>query len=166
MSKENELDIDQTAIAAEAEAVPLPDHSMPGIEEGGAGAPTTSDAPAPMPEAAQSWSSITPGLVVMLDVGLCPNWQLTDQEKHELDGALAATLDQLFPGGIGNERWAPYFRLLAVAVGIAGARFDTDAMRFKPLRKPRAAEPAPADPTPPSDQGAGSFAVSAPGARQ
>ncbi len=140
MSGENEVEVDQDAIAAEVAAVELPpDTSPPGAGIGGeAGVP---GAPA-LVEPAASWIHVTPAIVSGLDLFVCPAWQLTGDEKTALADALAPALDQLFPGGLGAERWAPYFRLLVVAGGIVVLRYDRDTGKLKPLRRvARAAQP-------------------------
>lgn len=131
----NQHEVDQDRIDAELEAVAVPD-SPPGASQvgpgpSGAGAPSDAGQLAPAPS---SWAPATPMLVLALDRGVCPNWKLSADEKRELEEALAAVLDQLFPGGMGDERWAPYIRLVAVAGGIAAARFHEG--RFTPLRAP------------------------------
>lgn len=138
--QENELEVDHDQLAGEAAAIELPaDSAAPG---GAAPAPAAAPATIEQGEPAASWSSVTPGLVVALDLAVCPNWKLSDDEKHELAAALAPVFDQLFPGGIGNERHAPYFRLLAVVLAIAGPRFDRESFRFKPLHERKAKAPS------------------------
>ncbi len=127
---DNMHDIDPAALAAEADAIAaeVPAETAPG------------EAPAapPADPAAQveAWGSICDGAVQLLDVFVCPAWVLEAREKAALAEALAPVLNDLFPGGLGNERWAPYFRLAMVASGVAFSRFDRDAGKFKPLRLP------------------------------
>lgn len=73
-----------------------------------------------------SWAPICPAVVFALDVFGMPNWKLKPEEKTALQECLAPVLDDLFPGGLGSERWAPYFRLLAVCGGIVLVRFDPE----------------------------------------
>lgn len=158
---ENELEVDHAALATEAERVELPtDTSAPGAD-----APAGGDAPGATipPAASESWSAVTPGLIVVLDLVVCPNWELTDDEKTEFGAALVPVLHRLFPGGLGDERWAPYFRLAAVTLAIAASRFDREKFRFKPLREKKAEEPSEPGAAPRTAGNAGSFST-APGA--
>lgn len=71
-----------------------------------------------------SWIEVTPGLVAAADVLLLPQWHLREDEKSQLAGALGGVLDQLFPGGMSDPRWAPYMRLAAVTVAIVVSHRD------------------------------------------
>lgn len=138
---ENELEVDHAALAADAAAVPLPEN----LDAPGAAAEAGGDAPGADMAPPASWAPLTPGLVSAVDLFVCPNWDLQDAEKLELAAALAAVLDQVFPGGLGDERWAPYLRLLIIAGGIVAARYDPDAGRISPLRKKKPAQDGAAD---------------------
>lgn len=136
----NTLEIDHEQLAREAEAAISP--KLPG----GAPPPFGAPAAAPVPES-ESWAPIVSGLMGLADV-VAPNWDLLPEEKSAFADALTPILDQLFPGGFGNERWAPYVRLAAVSAGIVMVRVEDG--RLKPLRKP----PAPPPPPPAANAGA------------
>jgi hypothetical protein len=136
---ENPVLVDSDELAAEAERVELPP-GEPAAPAGEGAAPVFQLVEEPPPAA---WAEITPGIVEAVDLFVCPAWELTAPEKSALADALAPALDQAFPGGIGDERWAPYFRLLIVAGGIVAMRFDRNAGKLKPLRVKSADDPAP-----------------------
>lgn len=137
---DNDVNVDNDALAAEAAGIPLPPDATPA----GGAAPGPETAPAAIDQAPQpsSWASSTPMLVFLIDRLAVPNWKLTDQEKGDLGDALAPVLDDLFPGGMGSEKWAPYFRLLAVGASITLARVHDG--KLTPLRAPSDDEAAPA----------------------
>ncbi len=156
---ENQVIVENTELAAEAAAIPLP----PG-DPAAPGAPSSPGEPgdqlAPADQAPSSWASSTPMLVFLIERLAVPNWKLTDQEKGDLGDALAPVLDDLFPGGMGSEKWAPYFRLLAVGASITLARVHDG--KLTPLRAPSSDAPA-ADPDADAKP-AGAFTTLAPGA--
>ena len=118
----NTLDIDPAALAAEADAaVGLQGASF-------AGSPGE-----PVPAPAESWAPVVAGMMGLADV-VAPNWELQAEEKSAFADALTPILDQLFPGGFGNEKWAPYVRLVAVSAGIVLVRLENGQLR--PLRRP------------------------------
>lgn len=132
----NELEVGQETLAAEAEGIALPGGAE--LEQPTSAAPGTELAPAPP----ASWAPITPAIVEGVDLFVCPAWELTADEKRALADALAPALDQLFPGGIGDERWAPYFRVLVVAGGIVALRYDRKSGKLRPLKsKPTSSSP-------------------------
>lgn len=120
----NRVEVDEARIAAEMAAAA---NTAPELATGEApaaqGAPVTDPA---APPRESSWAPICPAVVTVLDTFVMPNWQLTADEKAGLGEALAPVLDDLFPGGLGSERWAPYFRLLAVCGGIVLTRYDRE----------------------------------------
>lgn len=131
----NAHDIDPAALAAEADAVPLPELG-PDL-----GAGQEAAAPPPSP-----WASMTPGFVEALAVVVLPSWGLAAEEKAAVADALAPVLDDIFPGGLGAERWAPYLRLVLVGASVAAAHRDPETGRWPPLFvRPEAAAPAKAD---------------------
>lgn len=145
MSGENPIDLDPDELAREADRVDLP--------------PENDAGPAPRFElkgeapAVSTWAAYTPGVSEVVSILVCPGWHLTDQEKESLADALTPVLEDLFPGGLGDPRWAPYFRLVAVAGGIVLSRYDPEAGRFPPLQEPddqaegeRQERPAPSKP--------------------
>lgn len=155
----NELDVDQDQLAAEAAAIPVPDDApAPGAPDQPAAPGVELEPGAPAPSA---WAPVTPSIVALLDKLACPAWELTADEKNELAESLAPVLDQVFPGGLGSERWAPYVRLVFVAAGITLARYDAERGKFRPLRKSRAASSSSSS-TPPAP-GAGDDDVPAGG---
>jgi hypothetical protein len=128
----NTLDIDQGALLQEAENA-LNFQRQPG-SFGSVDPQTPAAAPA------ESWAPVVAGMMGLADV-IAPNWELQPAEKDAFADALSPILDQLFPGGFGNERWAPYVRLLAVSAGIVMVRVENG--QLKPLRAPPAPAPAP-----------------------
>ncbi len=157
METGNELDVDQEQLAAEAAALEVPTDATP--PPGGA-APGPDTAAGQIDQAPpSSWAPVTPSIVALLDKLVCPAWELKADEKLELADALAPVLDQVFPGGLGSERWAPYVRLAFVSAGITLARYDGERGKFQPLRKARA---SPSSSTPPAP-GAGDDDVPAAG---
>jgi hypothetical protein len=87
-----------------------------------------------------SWNEVTPGLVAAADVLILPQWHLRDEEKTQLADALGSVLDQLFPGGLSDPRWAPYLRLVAVSVAITVTHRDPITGKFPPLGPMKLAE--------------------------
>lgn len=141
----NELDVDNDELAAEAAAVPLPSDSTPQSDVDGAaasGQPDAAGTPAPA-----SWAPLTPPIFEAVDLFVCPAWKLTAQEKAALADALAPVLDRLFPGGVSDERWAPYFRLLLVAGGVVAMRYDRTTGKLQPMRAKPKNDSAPSDRT-------------------
>jgi len=160
----NELDVNADELASEAAAVPLPDSPLPSNAEGDAAPALDAGAASPGAEAPSSWAPITPGIISGIDLFVCPAWELTDQEKNALSDALAPALDQAFPGGLGDEKYAPWFRLLIVAGGVAAMRYDRERGRLKPLRVKAAKganSAAPPSPNPDAEP-AGPFTTLAP----
>lgn len=134
----NTLDIDHEALSLEAEMA-LGGRPTPASAPGGFGAtPDANAAPG------ESWAPVVAGFMGLADV-VAPNWELQEPEKAAFADALTPILDQLFPGGFGNERWAPYVRLVAVTAGIVMVRVENG--RLRPLR-------APPPPPPPAAAGA------------
>lgn len=129
--REVEVEVDHADLAAQAEHIELPPDETAAPEAPGAaiaGVPATQVSPQRAP-----WSALCPGIVSALDLLVCPAWELTDAEKAALADSLGPALDQLFPGGLGDERWAPYFRVLLIAGGIVALRYDPRRRTLKPL---------------------------------
>ena len=145
MTAENQHDLDLAALAREADAVPLPDTAELVAATGSSDEPGSPGEPAP----SASWAPITPGIVAGVDLFVCPGWKLTDAEKTALADALTPALDQAFPGGLGDEKYASWVRLLIVTGGIVALRYDRDTGRLAPLREKKAAKPE-ADAAPPA----------------
>lgn len=122
----NTLDIDHAALALEAE-------TAVNLQRAPGGFGSTEPQPAAAP--GESWAPVVAGMMGLADV-IAPNWELQPAEKEAFGDALSPILDQLFPGGFGNEKWAPYVRLLAVSAGIVMLRVENG--RLKPLRAPLA----------------------------
>jgi hypothetical protein len=88
------------------------------------------------------WATITPGIVQAIDLLVIPQWGVTDREKAALIESLTGVLDAAFPGGISDERYAPYIRFSLVTFGVVMAHRDPDK-GFPPLW-PKRSEPEPA----------------------
>jgi hypothetical protein len=86
-----------------------------------------------------SWCALTPPIFQIVDTLVLPQWELKAAEKKELSEATGQILDQLFPGGIGNEKWAPYVRLFAAVSAIALSRVDPETKRLPPIGFPKPA---------------------------
>jgi hypothetical protein len=136
----NPVELDTIALDAEADRI---------FAESPIESATATGAGDPVPELGHtglgSWNEVTPGLVAAADVLLLPQWHLADEEKAQLAGALGGVLDQLFPGGMNDPRWAPYLRLAAVSVAIVVTHRDPTtgklpALGPKRLEKPDAAK--------------------------
>lgn len=133
----NPVELDTAALDAEADR--LLHDSPPEL---------TGEAPAPAGQAGElvssnglgSWNEVTPGLVAAADVLILPQWQLRDDEKKNLAGALGDVLDQIFPGGMSDARWAPYVRLVAVSIAIVAVRRDPKTGSLPPLGPMKRAE--------------------------
>lgn len=137
---QNRVEVDEARIVAEMEAA-----AARGDGAIDAAAPEAGpvDAPVPAEPPPSTWAPICPGAVVVLDTFVMPNWKLTGEEKEALSESLAAVLDDLFPGGIGSERWAPYFRLAFVAGGIVLTRWNREE-GLPPLHAEAKEQPEPA----------------------
>lgn len=91
------------------------------------------------------WSDIMPGLITLLSFAVFPQWAFSAEEQAELSKASAEVLEQVFPGGMGNKRWAPWIRLGLVSSGVVLARFHPDD-GFPPLG-PRREKPVGPEPS-------------------
>lgn len=78
------------------------------------------------------WSDITPGVVTLLTFVVFPQWGISPEEQREVSKAAADVLEQVFPGGMANKRWAPWIRLGLVSSGVVLARFDPE-VGFPPI---------------------------------
>lgn len=86
------------------------------------------------------WRIVVEQLVTVSDALVFPQWKLQKEEKEVINESLCAILDQIFPGGIGNEKWAPYIRLVLVSGSIVLTRLDPKTRSLPPLGLP---EPEP-----------------------
>lgn len=129
----NDVELDPVALDAEADRILADPAAVASLSQ--ADQVLTGAAPC------ESWSQVTPGIVVAADLLLLPQWNLQQQEKDELSGAIAGVLDQLFPGGMSDARWAPYFRLVAISVAVGVSRRDPETGKFPPLGPKRVAIP-------------------------
>lgn len=95
-------------------------------------------------QAGGSWHEITPGLVTLATIVVLPQWGITAEEAGHVSKALADVLEQVFPGGMHNNRWAPWMRLAMVTSGVVLARFDAE-VGFPPIgpRRPKPVGPEP-----------------------
>lgn len=142
MAAVNVVDVDAVALDREAESVlrgaPMggatPD---PSAHHGGA------ESSAEQPDA--GWSDITPGLVTLLTFVVFPQWGISAEEQKEVSKAAADVLEQIFPGGMGNKKWAPWIRLGLVSTGVVLARFDPE-VGFPPMG-PRREKPVGPEPS-------------------
>lgn len=138
----NPVELDQAALDAEADRLFAESPIEPA---------TATGAGDPVPELGHtglgSWNEVTPGLVAAADVLLLPQWNLRDDEKAQLAGALGGVLDQLFPGGMSDPRWAPYMRLAAVTVAIVVTHRDPTTGKLPALgpKRPEKATDAATD---------------------
>jgi hypothetical protein len=127
---ENRVEVDAAKIESEMAAVAdAADAENTGIPVSSSAAAAGAAEPVP-----SSWAPICPAVVQVLDLFVCPNWKLREEERTALEESLAPVLDDLFPGGVGDARWAPYFRLAFVVGGVALSRLDRETGRFPPLR--------------------------------
>lgn len=160
----NQVEIDQAELERELDQIHVPDSSTPGVVDGPSGASLEGAPPAAAGQVSASWAPVSPAIVQLVDLFVCPAWKLTQQERDALAEALAPALDQLFPGGLGDERWAPYARLAMIAGGIVLSRFDRETGKLAPLRdsaRQAAAGPEAEPPVAPSDAAApgGAFTI-------
>jgi hypothetical protein len=137
----NTVDVDAAALTAEADSIAAaaaPALNADTSAQSASDAANTEAAPA-----GASWLPVCPGVVQVLDTFVCPNWKLTTDEKHALAESLAPVLDDLFPGGLGSARWAPYARLAMICGGVVLMRVDRETGKLPPLRiAPPKKEPA------------------------
>lgn len=117
-----------------------PPDSAPGAEPGGA---PRDDGSANAEQSGGSWAEITPGLVTLATIVVLPQWGITQEEAGHVSKALADVLEQVFPGGMGNSKWAPWIRLAMVSTGVVLARFDAE-VGFPPIgpRRPKPVGPS------------------------
>lgn len=135
----NRVEVDPVQLDREADAI-LQSIPAPEPAPGAAAAPDTAVAAAP---GEAEWIQISPGIVAAIDILLIPQWGVTEPEKEALSKALADVLEAAFPGGLGDERYAPYIRLSLVSFGIAMARRDPKTGKLPPFGPKREAPPAP-----------------------
>lgn len=122
----NPVDVDPSRIDAEFEAL-----------AGEAGAPAGADAP-PAGEPAD-WRVAAAGMVAVFAKLVAPAWEVTDQEQAAVAEPLAVVLGQFFPAVQVDPRYQAVGALVMAAGAVALARYDADAGRFRPLRRPGAA---------------------------
>jgi hypothetical protein len=109
----------------------------------GEGAPAPDAAPASGEgESAQAmppidWTVISSMLVMVLDRGVAPNWELQPHEKDVLFEGIKATLTVCFPQTKLDPRVQAVLGLSMTVAVISAARFDPSTKAFKPLRKPK-----------------------------
>jgi hypothetical protein len=132
----NTVDVDAAALTAEADSIaaaasPAPEFNADKPAQSESGAVTSNGAAAP---GNASWLPVCPGVVQVFDTFICPNWELTTDEKNALAESLAPVLDDLFPGGLGSERWAPYARFALICAGVVVMRVDRETGKLPPLR--------------------------------
>jgi hypothetical protein len=85
-------------------------------------APSGAPAQAPYdPDMATEWDMYMAMAVNLIAKVVLPQWNLTDEEKHELTKSTAHILQDLFPGGL-SGRYAPYLRLIVVSGAIVITR--------------------------------------------
>lgn len=77
-------------------------------------APVAPERPPYDPEMPTEWDMYMMMAVNVVAKVALPQWNLTDEEKHELTKSTAHILQDLFPGGL-SGRYAPYLRLITVA---------------------------------------------------
>lgn len=83
------------------------------------------------------WAAMAKMAAEILANQVCPNWEVPPETRQEWADALAACLDQLFPGGLGNiANWGPWAKLAYVSVMWGMCGIDYKTMRMKPLREP------------------------------
>lgn len=137
----NPVEVDHQALDLEAERLL---QQAPQLEPS---APPAADAaPLEAPSSAPSsagWSDVTPGIIAAVDILVIPQWGVTDKEKQALTAALTDVLEAAFPGGLDDERYAPYVRFALVSFGVVMAHRDPDK-GFPPLGPKREAPPSPA----------------------
>lgn len=83
------------------------------------------------------WAAMAKMAAEILANQVCPNWNVPPETRKEWADALAACLDQLFPGGLANiANWGPWAKLAYASVmwGLCGV--DYENMGLKPLRAP------------------------------
>lgn len=92
-------------------------------------APVPPTAPPYDPEMATEWDMYMQMAVGLVAKIVLPQWNLTDDEKHELTKSTAHILQDLFPGGL-SGRFAPYLRLITVSGIIIISRHKEHGGKF------------------------------------
>lgn len=83
------------------------------------------------------WAAMAKMASEILARQVCPNWQVPEETRQEWAEALAACLDQLFPGGLANiANWGPWAKLAYASVMWGMCGIDYSTMTLKPLREP------------------------------
>lgn len=125
--------LEQEAAAIAATAAPPTDQPIAEISASADLAEAANDEPT----AAVSWGAVTPAIIQVVDTLVLPQWNLQQKEKTELSESIGEILDQLFPGGLANEKWAPYIRLTLVSSAIVLTRVDPETKKLPPLFLPK-----------------------------
>lgn len=129
-----QLEIEAEKIVADAVAAETPKPG-PAPSADDLGEPEQPAAPADI-----SWSKLMEPVFQVVDTLVLPQWNLREEEKAELSASTGEILDQIFPGGLANEKWAPYVRLLAVSCTVILTRIDPETRKLPPLGLPKPKE--------------------------
>lgn len=138
------VDVDRSAVAAELSQL---ETEAAASEPPAPGAAPATEGAAPtlsIEDKAAQWAQPMRGAVKAMANIFAPNWELSEAECNGLGDALAMVGAHWMPDTQLPPKYVALVALGMSLVGVAGARFDQDAGKLKPLRKARAAEAAPA----------------------
>lgn len=124
----NDTSISQLQAEADAALATAPPDLLPGA------APVAPAGPSPADMEA-GYAMIAGGVLDMTCEMVVPAWEVTDDEKGKLAGALGKACALWFPGEI-PERWAALIVLAGVAGQVVIARRDPATGGFKPRFRP------------------------------
>ncbi len=146
MSADNPVELDPAQLAAEADAVDVPDETPPGAAgeappaaPGGEGGELTFD------QAEALAASYEGAAFVLYDQAatiVAPNWQVTRDEKRALAHSTAVALALWFPDQQLPPKYVALLTLAGTFYAITDARRDPATGQLRPLRAPPPARPS------------------------
>lgn len=131
-----QLEVEAETIAAAAEAEP----ELRNIPPAEALAESAGEEKIAAGDAEVSWTKLMEPIFQVVDTLVLPQWNLREEEKAELSASTGQILDQIFPGGLANEKWAPYVRLVAVSCTVILTRIDPETRKLPPIGLPKPKE--------------------------
>lgn len=85
-----------------------------------------------------AWGTVADKAADAIATKLCPNWEITQDEKSWWSGSVAECLDHFFPGALeGFDNWHPIAKVIGASAAIAALRISFDDGGFIPLHEPK-----------------------------
>ena len=170
MTGENTVDVDEHELAAQLEAVEIPEQPGAAIEQTAApGAAGTPAAPAGEPTWEQLQAAIPMWKMgsdivtnLLCDVG-APNWNITAAERAKVSDSISMALEAWFPGQYVPVRYQALFGVGIAVWAIVTARREGNGGKLPPPRLPAPGKTAGKEAPPPAQPAAGSAVMTSDG---